>query len=89
MYLEKSHRADQWGGKMKNTLFYLQLISFVLFFVFSAVLNASGGLTGPTSSSTGNYTISSINNACGLTANKTNLHQQPKESENAVTIPEQ
>ena len=51
---------------MKNIPFYLQLITFVFFFVFSAVVNASGGLTGPTSSTTGNYTISSINNACGL-----------------------
>lgn len=56
---------------MSNILFYIHLL--LAFFIFSTSATASSGLTGPTSSTTGDYTISSVNNACGQSTLKYSL----------------
>ncbi len=50
---------------MKSLNFSLYLL-LTAFLVLIAPANASGGLTGPTASTTGNYTIASVNKVCGI-----------------------
>ncbi|MFT4926689.1 MAG: hypothetical protein ACI8WB_002787 [Phenylobacterium sp.] len=65
----------------------MPLFALVLtFLVFSTSANASRALTGPTSSTTGNYTISSVSNICGQTLSEYKLTENNRTIQTGCSI---